>query len=432
MQKLRNLPHIASMAFNSPLLIEPAYARVFFCALASQMGIGGVRDTGGELLTGEQITGELAMYGDERPTARKTYQVSDRIAVIPVNGTLVSKGSYLSSLSGMTGYNTIITTMRQAISDPDVDGILLDMDTPGGMVAGAFDCADNIARLREIKPIWALANDMNCSAGQLIASAASRRLVTQTARTGSIGVLMAHYNYAGQLEQKGVEVTLLHSGAHKVDGNPTEKLPDDVRDRIQAQIDATRLMFAESVAKHGSMSIEQVLATEAAVYSGAEALDVGLADELVLNTDAVAVMRDAIGSKPITRNNGGSMSNSTTSPLVTNLQGDEVLTTSQPEAGAVITGEQLQSAVLAENQRIMGILNCEEATGRELQAQALAATPGMSVEDAQRIMASSAQSAQSRSDTALDALMENAPDAVQGGMGGENANADNDLLDIPV
>jgi ClpP class serine protease len=43
----------------------------------------------------------------------------------------------------------------------------------------------------DIKPVWALANDMNCSAGQLIASAASRRLVTQTARTGSIGVMMA-------------------------------------------------------------------------------------------------------------------------------------------------------------------------------------------------------------------------------------------------
>ncbi len=45
----------------------------------------------------------------------------------------------------MTGYNGIIARLQQAASDPMVDGILLDMDTPGGMVAVAFDCADIIA-----------------------------------------------------------------------------------------------------------------------------------------------------------------------------------------------------------------------------------------------------------------------------------------------
>lgn len=89
------------------------------------------------------------------------------IAVLPVSGTLVSRTRALQPYSGMTGYNGIIARLQQAASDPMVDGILLDMDTPGGMVAGAFDCADIIARVRDIKPVWALANDMNCSAGQL-------------------------------------------------------------------------------------------------------------------------------------------------------------------------------------------------------------------------------------------------------------------------
>ena len=42
--ELRNLPHIASMAFNEPLMLEPAYARVFFCALAGQLGISSLTD----------------------------------------------------------------------------------------------------------------------------------------------------------------------------------------------------------------------------------------------------------------------------------------------------------------------------------------------------------------------------------------------------
>lgn len=78
------------------------------------------------------------------------------IAVLPVSGTLVSRTRALQPYSGMTGYNGIIARLQQAASDPMVDGILLDMDTPGGMVAGAFDCADIIARVRDIKPVWAL------------------------------------------------------------------------------------------------------------------------------------------------------------------------------------------------------------------------------------------------------------------------------------
>lgn len=430
MQSLRNLPHIASMAFNSPLLIEPAYARVFFCALASQMGIGTVRDTRGELLTGDQIANELALFGEEeRSVERKPYQVSGRIAVIPVSGTLVSKASYLSSYSGMTGYNTIIGLLGKAVHDPDVDGILLDMDTPGGMVAGAFDCADNIARMREIKPIWALANDMNCSAGQLIASAASHRLITQTARTGSIGVLMAHSNYSGQLQQDGIEITLLHSGAHKVDGNIYEKLPEDVRKKMQTAIDATRQMFADKVAQYTGLSVEEVLATEAAVYSGADALEVGLADELVLNTDAIAHMREAIGSKTTTRNSGGSMSKTTTTTTLVNQPSGEGLNVNQPDTGATLTAEQLKAAVKAESQRMMGIMNCEEAIGRGELAKELAATEGLGVDDAKRILAAAPKSAQARSETALDTLMGSAPETLNAGL--DNKQNDNDLLDIP-
>ncbi|EPM2347821.1 terminase gpA endonuclease subunit, partial [Escherichia coli] len=192
-----NLPHIASMAFNEPLMLEPAYARVFFCALAGQLGISRLTDAvSGDSLTAGEAPAALALSGDDDgPRQARSYQVMNGIAVLPVSGTLVSRTRALQPYSGMTGYNGIIARLQQAASDPMVDGILLDMDTPGGMVAGAFDCADIIARVRDIKPVWALANDMNCSAGQLLASAASRRLVTQTARTGSIGVMMAHSNY---------------------------------------------------------------------------------------------------------------------------------------------------------------------------------------------------------------------------------------------
>nr|WP_250852188.1 tail fiber protein [Escherichia coli] len=153
--ELRNLPHIASMAFNEPLMLEPAYARVFFCALAGQLGISRLTDAvSGDSLTAGEAPAALALsVDDDGPRQARSYQVMNGIAVLPVSGTLVSRTRALQPYSGMTGYNGIIARLQQAASDPMVDGILLDMDTPGGMVAGAFDCADIIARVRDIKPV---------------------------------------------------------------------------------------------------------------------------------------------------------------------------------------------------------------------------------------------------------------------------------------
>ncbi len=436
--ELRNLPHIASMAFNEPLMLEPAYARVFFCSLAGQLGISRLTDAvSGDSLTAQEAPAALALSGDDDgPRQARSYQVMNGIAVLPVSGTLVSRTRALQPYSGMTGYNGIIARLQQAASDPMVDGILLDMDTPGGMVAGAFDCADIIARVRDIKPVWALANDMNCSAGQLLASAASRRLVTQTARTGSIGVMMAHSNYGAALEKQGVEITLIYSGSHKVDGNPYSHLPDDVRETLQSRMDATRRMFAQKVSAYTGLSVQAVLDTEAAVYSGQEAIDAGLADELVNSTDAITVMRDALDARK-SRLSGGRMTKETQSTTVsaTASQADvtgvvqategENASAAQPDVNAQIT-----AAVAAENSRIMGILNCEEAHGREEQARVLAETPGMTVETARRILAAAPQSAQTRSDTALDRLMQGAPAPLAAG--NPASDAVNDLLNTPV
>ena len=182
--------------------------------------------------------------------------------------------------------------------------------------------------------------------------------------------------------------------------------------------------------------LQAVLDTEAAVYSGQEAIDAGLADELVNSTDAITVMRDALDAHK-SRLSGGRMTKETQSTTVsaTASQADvtevvqategENASAAQPDVNAQIT-----AAVAAENSRIMGILNCEEAHGREEQARVLAETPGMTVETARRILAAAPQSAQARSDTALDRLMQGAPAPLAAG--NPASDAVNDLLNTPV
>ncbi|HAW0060258.1 TPA: S49 family peptidase [Escherichia coli] len=347
-----NFPHLAARAFNQPLLLEPAYARVFFSALSDRFGTGRLIDTAsGEVMNSDEMNALAMGWDSSERTRQKSYRVERGIAVLPVTGTLVHKLGYINPVSGMSGYDGIAKRLQQAISDPDVKGILLDIDSPGGEVAGAFDTADLIARAREQKPVWALASDTACSAAYLLASACSRRLITQTGTVGSIGVLMAHRCVEKALEIAGVDVTLIYAGAHKVDGNPYSQLPDDVRDEFQLSINSTREQFAQKVSDYTGLKKSRVLATEAAVFIGADAIKSGLADQLVNYADAIAVM---------------------------------------------------------------AIINCPEAVGREAQAKALAAVPGMTVGQAQAVLAAAPQTAQARTETALDTLMSTeSPETIQ-------------------
>lgn len=409
----RDLPHIASLAFNTPLFLEPAYAQVFFCALAKQLGMTQVMDAvAGSVLDDAGITEHLSnsVVGQAKPGNRpgKSYQVNNGIAVLPISGTLVNKTHGLQPFSGMTGYNGIVARLSQAVHDPDVDGILLEMDTPGGMVSGAFDCADMIARFRREKPIWSLANDMHCSAGQLMASAADYRLVTQTSRTGSIGVLLAHSDRSDELAKKGVAVTLIYSGAHKVDGHPYQALPDAVRQDTQQRLDALRQQFAEKVAGYTGLEVERILATEAAVYHGQDAVEAGLANELINHNDAVDRMRAALDDSKKTTVGGFMVKERSNADRIETAV-EDVAPANTGTTSDVVTeaAPTITAAVAAERERILGILGCEEASGRETQSHVLAAMPDMTVEQARLILAAAPQSAQFRSETSLDTLMVN-------------------------
>lgn len=100
--ELRNLPHIASMAFNEPLMLEPAYARVFFCALAGQLGISRLTDAvSGDSLTAGEAPAALALSGDDDgPRQARSYQVMNGIAVLPVSGTLVQPDAGAAAVFG--------------------------------------------------------------------------------------------------------------------------------------------------------------------------------------------------------------------------------------------------------------------------------------------------------------------------------------------
>ncbi|MCV6587500.1 MAG: S49 family peptidase, partial [Marinobacterium sp.] len=258
------LAHISARVLNTPLLLEPGYARIAISGIANRLGIITLQD-GDQQLDANDMAATAASYQARRERDRP-YQVVGGAAILPVSGSLVHKSGNLRPWSGMTGYDGIIARAADAFADPDIKGVLLDMDTPGGEVAGCFDTARKLRAMADAsgKPLWAACWDMNCSAGMALASSAHRRLITQTGIAGSIGVVMAHASYEKHLEDAGIKVTLIHSGAQKVDGNPYGELPADVLAKFQQNSDQLRLEFAQLVSAHMGISVEKILATEAA------------------------------------------------------------------------------------------------------------------------------------------------------------------------
>lgn len=403
-----NLPGIMSRLFNTPLMIRPTEAQIIITAVSEQMGVGSLLDaSSGKVIDLSGQVEQSAESFSERGARSRSYALVDGIAVLPISGTLAHKWGGLQPSCGATGYDGIQGRLNQALKDPEVRGIMLDVDTPGGEVAGAFDCTDIIARANKIKPVWSLCYDMHCSAGQLLVSGAGRRLITQTGIAGSIGVVIAHMDVSEMLKQTGRKVTLIHAGSNKVDGNPYEALPERVRAKLQADVEATRLRFANTVSRHTGLSVDRILAQEAGTFEGQAAIEQGLADELVNGADAVAVMAERISHKK-TFATGRNMS---ATDKNASAEGADQVT--EPVASApAVDGEKMAAA---ERDRIMGILSLDEAQGREAAAKELAKNPAMSVEGAKAVLAAIPQTAQVASETALDRLMDDSPAPVKGG-----------------
>ncbi len=306
---------IAQRAFNTPLLVEPSKAMAFLSGLGPriagrQLRLAGI-DVAPEDMSHAAVPARAGILttglaGQYQRDGQTPFAMVDGVAVIEVSGVLVHRGAWIGQSSGQTSYEGIAAQLGAAASDPAVRGIALEIDSFGGEVAGVFDLADAIRAARATKPVWAFVAEHAFSAGYALASQADRIILPRTGAVGSIGVVVMHADLSGQLSNAGVTVTLIHSGAHKVDGNPYAPLPDPVRARIQGEIDAIRKLFAETVAagRGRRLNADAALATEAECYRGAEALAAGLADDVSDPASAFAAFAAAVNGRGTIRSAG--------------------------------------------------------------------------------------------------------------------------------
>jgi len=197
------------------------------------------------------------------------------IGIISIHGVMLYFDSWMGTNMTRVGH-----AIDAALAHNEIDEIILDIDSPGGTVMGTPELFDKVFAANRIKPITAMVNPMAASAAYYVASAAREIYVTKSGEVGSIGVWTSHVDQSGMMERIGVDVTLIHAGKYKVEGNPYEPLPDDARAEMQREVNESYREFVAAVARGRGVPVAKVQTEfgQGRMLSAKRAFSLGMVD----------------------------------------------------------------------------------------------------------------------------------------------------------
>jgi signal peptide peptidase SppA len=217
------------------------------------------------------------------PPRQRESQIVGGVAHVPLHGVLMPQASLLAQLLGLGGgLPAFRAELRAALADPEIGAVVLDVDSPGGLVDLIPETAAEIRNARGSKPIIAVASTMAASAAYWLASQADEIVVTPSGEVGSIGVYATHRDVSRMYDAGGITTTLVSAGKFKIEGNPYEPLGDDARAALQRTIDDFYEMFVRDVAAGRSARASEVRAGygQGRALTARRAVHEGLADRV--------------------------------------------------------------------------------------------------------------------------------------------------------
>lgn len=190
----------------------------------------------------------------------------------------------------------IVDSIRRFAKADHVRAVVLRVESPGGGVTPSQEIYRELTRLREKKPVIASLGGVAASGGYYIASACSTIVANPGTITGSIGVIMETVNVQGLLEKLGVKGVVIKAGTYKDLGSPLRDMSPEERRILGTMLDDVHRQFIAAVAtgRHMDEAKIQPLA-DGRVYSGEQALRLGLVDQLGNFQDAITLAAEKAG-----------------------------------------------------------------------------------------------------------------------------------------
>jgi signal peptide peptidase SppA len=233
------------------------------------------------------IKGIEAQLGKPLVNEQKPYQIVNGVALIELNGIIAKRMNMFTQISGGVSTQIAIRDFRQAFADPEVNAVILVIDSPGGTVDGTEELANAVyeARRADTKPIVTYADGLMASAAYWIGAAADRIYINgNTAQVGSIGVVATHIDYSQYEAKIGVKTTEIYAGKYKRINSEYAPLTKEGKQYIQDQVDYFYSIFANTMARYRPEKL-QIPADDGAipwadgkVFIGQQAIENGLVD----------------------------------------------------------------------------------------------------------------------------------------------------------
>lgn len=205
------------------------------------------------------------------------------VGIIELKGLIVSSEQILKHLSELR-------------NNPNVKSIVLRIESPGGAVGASQEIYADVKRTNELKPVVASMGSMGTSGGYYAALGADSIIANPGTMTGSIGVIVKFPNLEGLYEKIGYKSEVIKSGPLKGIGASNRPLSEEERSLMQDLIDNVYSQFVRDVATARSIPQETILElADGRIYSGEQAFEVGLIDNLGNFTDAITLAADLGG-----------------------------------------------------------------------------------------------------------------------------------------
>jgi len=282
------------------------------------------------------------------------------VVTIPIRGLIVPTNDPPTSVFGFafTGTKYIEQAVATADADPDVEKIILEVDSPGGLVTGVLEAAAAIRRAET--PVEARAEYMMASAAYWIAAEADEIVVSESSLIGSIGAMAVIKSMRRMAENAGVDVYVAAWPSGKSINSVMSPLTDEARKEVDEEVRREAESFFASVAQARGLEVAAVRNLNARVFKGREAVEKGLADVAAEDRREQMTKKIEAAAPP--------------EDMVAKADLENAVAAARAEAAA------------AERARIAAILDCTEAEGRQSLARHLAMSTAMTPEEARGIL----------------------------------------------
>jgi protease-4 len=223
---------------------------------------------------------------------------TDKILLIPLKGVITGQSSKKLFQETPSIVDSVKQQLKQARNDNDVKAVILEINSPGGGITASDIIYKKVLEFKEEtnKKVIVCMQDVAASGAYYISAAADRIIAHPTTITGSIGVIMPLVNIASLVEKYGIEDNSITSGDMKSIGSPLKKMSDEERKVLHDIVDEMYTRFVNIIAIGRNMEVEDVRKlSDGRIYTGKQALDNGLVDQLGYIEDAITLAKNITG-----------------------------------------------------------------------------------------------------------------------------------------